>query len=156
MTVALRCFLPLLGLLVAGPAHAQAALKDKAQLVSALSARPPCCVIDGRAASSRQREPLAEALLWRSGLRINPTATVVVIADRDQDALVIGNTLSARHPGKPVFAVKGGLVTWKAALFSVRVAESSGPVFGGPVSFVIPANTCEQGKPLQVLRPDKK
>lgn len=143
-------------LLLAAAAQAQVSLTDKTQLLAALSARPPCCVIDGRAAASRKREVLENALLWRSDLAINPTATVVVIADRDQDALGIANALGRKHPGKPIFAVKGGLATWKAASLSLLAAAGMDAAMSGPVTFVIPANTCEQGKPLQELRPDKK
>ncbi|MDZ4254962.1 MAG: hypothetical protein U1A72_20530 [Sulfuritalea sp.] len=142
-------------LLLAGAARAQVSLNDKAQLVAALAAKPPCCVIDGRSAASRKRELLADALPWRADLKIDPTATVVVVADRDQDALGIARALGRKHPGKPILAVKGGLATWKAASFALLAASATGGA-GGLVNFVIPANTCEQGKPLQELRPDKK
>jgi len=148
--------LAMLCLIPGGAAQAQVSLKDKPQLVSALSAKPPCCVIDGRGAASRKRDRLENALLWRDDLTINPTATVVVIADRDQDALGIAEVLARKHPGKPIFAVKGGLATWKAASLSLLMAAGMDTAMSGPVSFVIPANTCEQGKPLQELRPDKK
>lgn len=142
--------------MLANAAQAQVSLKDKEQLQLALSAGPPCCVIDGRTAANRDREPLKNALPWRSDLRIDPTATVVVIADRDQDALGIAHALGRKHPGKPIFAVKGGLATWKAASLALLMAAGLDAAMSGPVSFVIPANTCEQGKPLQELRPDKK
>jgi len=148
--------LAVLCLFFAGAAQAQVGLKDKEQLVAALSTRPPCCVIDGRGSAKRKSEALNDALPWRSDLKINPTATVVVIADRDQDALGIANALGQKHPGKPIFAVKGGLPTWKAASLSLLAAAGMDAAMSGPVSFVIPANTCEQGKPLQELRPDKK
>jgi hypothetical protein len=144
-----------LSLTIAGTAQAQASLKDKSQLVAALSAKPPCCVIDGRNADSRKREVLDNALLWRADLKINPTATVVVVADRDQDALGIAKTLERKHPGKTILAVKGGVATWKAATFALLAGSANGGA-GGLVNFVIPANTCEQGKPLQELRPDRK
>lgn len=152
----INSLLAMLCLAFTGAAHAQVSLKDKAQLVAALSAKPPCCVIDGRAAASRKREALKDALPWRSNLTINPTATVVVIADRDQDALGIADVLGRKHPGKPVFAVKGGLPTWKATTLSLLAAAGMDAAMNGPVTFVIPANTCEQGTPLQELRPDKK
>ncbi|MDK9715177.1 MAG: hypothetical protein OEL86_13930 [Sulfuritalea sp.] len=142
--------------LFASVVQAQVSLADKTQLVTALAAKPPCCVIDGRAAASRTREVLDNALPWRTDLKINPTAIVVVIADRDRDALGIANALGRKHPGKPIFAVKGGLPTWKAASLSLLAAAGMDAAMNGPVSFVIPANTCEQGKPLQELRPDKK
>ena len=156
MNLLIKSLLAALCLVLASAAQAQVSLKDKAQLVTALSASPPCCVIDGRAAANRKREVLANALPYRADLKINPTATVVVIADRDQDALGIAHTLGRKHPGKPILAVKGGVATWKAATLSLLMAAGMDATMSGPVSFVIPANTCEQGKPLQELRPDKK
>lgn len=156
MKLLINSVLAVLCLVFAGAAQAQVSLKDKAQLVAALSAKPPCCVIDGRAAASRNREALENALPWRSDLTINPTATMVVIADRDQDALGIAKVLGRKHPGKPIFAVKGGLTTWKATTLSLLAAAGMDAAMSGPVTFVIPANTCEQGTPLQELRPDKK
>lgn len=142
-------------LLIINSAQAQVSLNDKAQLIAALSAKPPCCVIDGRAADVRKRETLDNALLWRADLKINPTATVVVVASRDQDALAIAKVLERKHPGKPILAVKGGVATWKSASFALLAASANGGA-GGLVNFVIPANTCEQGKPLQELRPERK
>jgi hypothetical protein len=139
----------------ASAALAQARLNDKAQLVAALSAKPPCCVIDGRNAASRKREVLDNALLWRPDLKINPTAIVVVVADRDEDALGIAKALERKHPGKAILAVKGGVTTWKSASFSLLAASANGSA-SGLVNFVIPANTCEQGKPLQELRSNRK
>ena len=151
-----RSLLVVACLAAAGMARAQVSLMDKAQLIKALSAKPPCCVIDGRAATNRKRDALGNALPWRSSLKINPTATVIVLADRDQDALGIARALVRKHPGKPIFAVKGGLPTWKAVTLSLLSADGMDAAMGGPVTFVIPANTCEQGTPLQELRPDKK
>ena len=156
MTPLINSLLAALCLLFASAAQAQASLKDKTQLLAALSAKPPCCVIDGRAAASRKRDVLKNALPWRSDLTINPTATVVVIADRDQDTLGIAHALERKHPGKPIFAVKGGLATWKAVSLSLLMAAGLDAAMSGPITFVIPANTCEQGKPLQELRSDKK
>lgn len=153
-----RSLFAALGLLLvhSAQAQAQASLKDKAQLVNALSAKPPCCVIDGRTEAKRKSEALDNALPYRPDLKINPTAVVVVIADRDEDALDIARKLGRKHPGKPIFAVKGGVATWKATTLSLLLSDSAGGSPSGMVSFVIPSNTCEQGKPLQVLRPNKK
>lgn len=151
MKASARTLLVALCLLSAGAALAQVSLRDRAQLVAALSAKPPCCVIDGRSADSRKREALDNALLWRADLKINPTATVVVVADRDPDALGIAKTLERKHPGKAILAVKGGVATWKATTFALLAGGA-----GGLVNFVIPANTCEHGTPLQELRADPK
>ena len=156
MNISFKPFVTACGLTLASLAQAQVSLQDKAQLVAVLSARPPCCVIDGRAASSRKREPLKDSLPWRSNLKINPSATVVVIADQDQNALRIANALGRQHPGKPILAVKGGVATWKSVSFSLLMNSGLDGPSGAPASFVIPANTCEQGTPLQELRSDKK
>jgi hypothetical protein len=156
MSAALSALLAALCLVATGAAHAQASLKDRAQLVVALAAKPPCCVIDGRSAAARKREPLAQALPWRPDLKIDPTAVVVVIADRDREALGIADALARKHPGKPIHAVKGGLATWKSASLALLAGAGMDAAMSGPVTFVIPANTCEHGKPLQELRPDRK
>ncbi len=155
MMAKMRLLLALCGLQLAGNALAQASLMDKKQLVAALATNSPCCVIDGRPAKSRQRAILDNALPWRANLEIKPTATVIVVADRDQDALQIARVLERKYPGKSILAVKGGLSTWKATTFALLAASVTGEA-GGLVSFVIPANTCEHGKPLQELRPDRK
>jgi hypothetical protein len=153
---ALKSLLALLCLVVPDLVAAQVGLQDKAQLIATLSGRLPCCVIDGRSDTNRKREALKDALPWRSDLMINPTATVIVVADRDQEALRIANDLGRRHPGKPILAVKGGLGVWKAVSFSLLMNAGLDGPSGAPASFVIPANTCEQGTPLQELRSDKK
>jgi hypothetical protein len=157
MKLPAAALIAVLGVMLAGATRAQVSLYDQARLLAALSAQTPCCVIDGRAAANRQRERLDEALPYRPDLRIRPTANVVVIADRDQDALAIARALGRRHPGKPILAVQGGLATWRAvSLALVAAPDPNAAASGGRYSFVIPANTCEQGKPLQVLQPDKK
>ena len=143
-------------LMLGSTAQAQVSLADRAQLVKALSAKPPCCVIDGRAAGSRKRDPLANALPWRANLKINPTTTVVVVADRDQDALDIARALGREHPGKPILVAKGGVATWTGAKMLLLMEAKADASMSSSASFVIPANTCEQGKPLQELRTNKK
>lgn len=152
----IRLVLFVVALLAGGLAVAQVVVMDKGQLVDALTSRSPCCVIDGRSSERRKQEPLADALAWRADLIIVPTATVVVLADRDQDALAIGRALEKKHPGKPVIVVKGGLPTWKSANLALMAAAGFDSASGAPLGFVIPSNTCEQGKPLQELRSDKR
>lgn len=154
MKVAIRC-LAICSLCGIGTAQAQVTAKDRQQLTAALTASTPCCVIDGRSAASRKQQPLADALVYRPDLRIKPTAAVVVIADRDLDAMQIGETLARKHPGKQIIAVKGGIKTWQEASHAAALlAAGIGIPGGGSRSFVIPSNTCEQGKPLQELRRD--
>jgi hypothetical protein len=138
-------FVALIALGIAMGAAAEVSLRDTAALEAFLSGNTPCCVIDARSAANRKRAPLADTLAYRKDLKINPTGVVVVIADSDARALEVGELLAAGSMAQEVYAVKGGVATWRAAsvsgLFKTR-----------PRSFVIPKNTCEQGTPLQELR----
>lgn len=139
-------------LFCAASVHAAVALRDAAELTRALKSEAPCCVIDARSAGQQRKHPLADALRYRPGLNIIPTASVIVVADRDQDAVKVATLLAGQHPGKVIYAVKGGLVAWQSVLKTLAKASSSkvpGAVAG--ISFVIPHNTCETGTPLQVL-----
>lgn len=135
---------------IAAPGWAAPTLQDRAQLEVLLKEGGPCCVIDARSAKSRKQQPLASALPYRKGLKINPTGPVVVIADSDARALAVGDALSKSNDAKVVYAVKGGFEIWQ----QVRLPATGEP--GKAMSFVIPKNTCEQGKPLQTLRTDKQ
>lgn len=146
----------LAGLLAGGIVHAEVALLGGNELNAALKDSPPCCVIDGRKELNRVKAPLAEALPYRPGLSIKPTATVVVLADNDREALRIAGIFEKQHPGKPILAVKGGLKTWQAATASLSSAPASDGAPGATLQFVIPHNTCETGQPLQKLQSRKK
>lgn len=137
-------------MLVCPPAHAEVVAMDERQLQHALKAGQPCCVIDGRNEASRSKHPLAEALPYGEGMRINPTAAVVVVADNDRQARKIAAALDVAYPGKRMIAVKGGIGAWEAALVAAS-RESAGGARQG-FGFVIPRNTCESGTPLQHLR----
>ena len=133
---------------LASTAQAEVQLYDKNQLVSALGANSPCCVVDGRDERSRQRQALAEAVLYRPGLKVAAgDAPVVVVGDNDKQARQVGDALAKDQPGKRVLVVKGGLPVWQA----VTVALENAPPGGYAIQFVIPKNTCEQGTPLQKL-----
>lgn len=139
-------------LFCAASAHAAVALRDTAELSQALKSEPPCCVIDARSADQQRKHPLLGALRYRQDLSIFPSASVIVLADRDQDAVKVATVLAQQHPGKVIYAVKGGVVAWQSVLKTLAKASSSkvpGAVAG--ISFVIPHNTCETGTPLQVL-----
>ena len=129
----------------AASAAAEVSLRDTAALEAFLSGNTPCCVIDARSAANCKRAPLADTLPYRTGLKINPTGVVVVIADTDARAVEVGELLAESSKAKEVYAVKGGIATWKAATIA-------GLLKTRPRSFVIPKNTCEQGTPLQELR----
>ncbi|NMF89075.1 hypothetical protein [Aromatoleum petrolei] len=137
---------------VAPACHASASLRNETQLQFALRSSPPCCVIDGRAEAQRKAHALPDALVYRKDLKINPVATVVVVADSDAQALAIAEALASAHPGKTVLAVEGGVAAWEAV---VR-ALAADPPGGRALDFVIPSNTCEHGAPLQQLRTSPK
>lgn len=143
-------------LLASDFASASVSLLDGEKLSKALKESPPCCVIDGRSQSQRTKVPLKEALPYRRDLEINPTATVVVLADNDQEALRIGGLLEKKHPGKAILAVKGGLTSWKAAMTVPDSANAADGAPKGSFQFVIPHNTCEVGTPLQKLQSKPK
>jgi hypothetical protein len=123
---------------------AEAMLLGGRDLAAALAEGPPCCVIDARPPTARALRPLPDAIAYREGLRIRPSAAVVVIGEGDDVALRIGNEVGRANNAPRVIAVKGGLAAWKAAT-SPAASGTGTPAF----SFVIPKNTCEQGEPLQ-------
>ncbi|PKO34084.1 MAG: hypothetical protein CVU34_08675 [Betaproteobacteria bacterium HGW-Betaproteobacteria-7] len=136
-------------------AWAEVPLLAGQDLAKALQGVPPCCVIDGRRELNRVRAPLSEALPYRPGLKIKPTASVVVLADSDGEALRIAAVFEKQHPGKRILAVKGGVQGWLAA--KAAAGEETHPgAPGAGIQFVIPHNTCETGEPLQKLQSNKK
>lgn len=128
-------------------AHAEVRLLDKASLTQALERQPQCCVVDGRSAQRRDAQPLAESLPYRPGMKVAATATVVVVADSDADALRIANAIGKSHPGKPIVALEGGFAAWDA----IQTEQQRGQPPRSGLRFVIPRNTCESGTPLQTL-----
>ena len=144
------------GLLISNLGHADVALLGSNELSFALKDNPPCCVIDGRKEPNRIKAPLPEALPYRSGLSIKPTASIVVLADSDNEALRIAGIFEKQHPGKPIIAVKGGMKAWQTATENLSSAPTSDGAPGATLQFVIPHNTCETGEPLQKLQSKKK
>lgn len=130
--------------------HADVTPMNTAQLVHALQDAPPCCVIDGRAAESRKKQPRDDVVPYKEGLQIQPTAAIVVLADSDDQAMKIARALDAAYPGKRIIAVKGGLVTWDMAQMELSRLAASGPQSG--INFMIPRNTCESGSSIQNLK----
>lgn len=142
--------------LAIGSAHAEVHLLTAPELRWAMKDSAPCCVIDGRSKSQRTKAPLENAVPFRADLHINPTATVVVLADSDKEALRIAGLIEKQHPGKSIIAVKGGLAGWKAASTPDDAPSASDGSAQGIFQFVIPHNTCETGKPLQTLQSKPK
>lgn len=139
----------LAGLFLALPVAAATSLQERHQVIDTLKSSPACCVVDGRSEGPRQLRPLKDAVVWQKGVRIKPTGAVVVIADDDKAALALARKIAKQFRAETVVAVKGGLDTWRDI-----VAAAQEP--GMPATFVIPMNTCEQGKPLQTLRSNRR
>ena len=78
-----------------------------------------------------------------------PGGFAVVVADDDSKALTIAEALAA-EAGKPVYAVKGGYDVWR--LTPEGLARASAPQLTAPRNFVIPSDTCTQGKALQEFK----
>ncbi len=100
-------------------------------------------LLDARNATAQRNAPIAFSTKYRKTMAIKK-GLVLIVADTDTAAVEIARSISDA-PGRSVFAVQGGEKTWRQV-----AAEASPPVM--PDSFVIPMNTCEQGKPLQELR----
>ncbi len=136
-------------------ALAAASLRDSVDLIELLKHQPACCVIDARGEVKRAQQSLPEALVYRPNLRIVPTASVIVVGDDNQSAMKVANTLASQHPGKNIYAVRGGAASWEFVLKALDKTSASNGAAPAGVSFVIPHNTCETGTPLQVLSSKK-
>lgn len=146
-----RCRRGAVALLLAGAGAAwagAASLRNDAQLFSLLSAAPACCVIDARSDKARQADALPGALQYRDGLLVTPTSHAVIVADTDAQALAVARKVAVAS-AHAVYAAKGGLPAWRAVETRLQ-AQAAKP--GSKFSFVIPHNTCEQGKPLHVFK----
>jgi hypothetical protein len=125
---------------------AETTLMGHDELPAAIARRGYCCVVDARSPAGSATDPIAQSVPYRKGVKLTPTAAIVVIAETDADALRIGKDLERATGARDVIAVKGGSATWRAYLASVLGAPPR------DLSFVIPRNTCESGEPLQQLR----
>lgn len=132
--------LPLLAFPIAS--LAQALLVTADSLPKRLKTAPACCVVDARAETARQAKPLPGTLVWSPDLLPPPGGPMILIGDTDAAALDLARRVARKLKGKQVLAVQGGAEAW------LQLVASGGTAAG----FVIPRNTCEQGKPLQNLR----
>ncbi|GAB4182161.1 MAG: hypothetical protein OHK0026_09750 [Rhodocyclaceae bacterium] len=131
-------------------AAAAVTLAGEAQLGSVLAKGGYCCVVDARSQAARTRDPIADAVLYRKGVKIVPSAAVVVVADSDALAMKVGEAIALEHGAGKVVAVKGGAAAWRAYAAAVAGAPPAS------MSFVIPRNTCESGQTLQELSSERK
>ena len=104
-------------------------------------------LLDARSAEAQRLAPIAFSTRYQKMMPIK-NCLVLIVADTDAAALKIARSIPA-NADRNVFAVKGGAETWQ------HVSSKTSPQFSMSDSFVIPMNTCEQGKPLQELKRNK-
>ena len=81
-----------------------AELLDDVQLTQALKGGQLCCVIDARNESRRKQQPIPFALAHQEGMTLSGSGFAVVVADYDQKALKVAQTLAQQKPcpaGRP-------------------------------------------------------
>lgn len=122
-------------------------LLGEAELAAKLEKVSDYQLLDARSADAQRSAPIAFATKYQKIMPIK-NGLVLIVADTDAAALEIARSIPA-NAGRNVFAVKGGAETWQHA------SSITSPQFSRPDSFVIPMNTCEQGKPLQELKSNK-
>lgn len=126
------------------------ALHEGSSLSQAIERSGYCCVVDARTPVRRVKDAIAEAVLYRKGIVIKPSAAVVVIADTDAEALSVGTEIQKASGAAEVIAVKGGVKAWRAYLAKTSGAPPKGH------SFIIPRNTCESGQAIQELKSERQ
>ena len=104
-------------------------------------------LLDARNAEAQRLAPIAFSTKYQKMMPIK-NGLVLIVADTDAAALKIARSIAA-NADRNVFAVKGGAETWQ------HVSSKTSPQSSMSDSFVIPMNTCEQGKPLQELKRNK-
>lgn len=126
---------------------AETVLLEESALTKKIEQNQDYQLIDARSPAAQRAAPIAFST--RYGINVAITKPLVlVVADTDAEALAIAGSLPAAS-GRSICAVKGGAEVWQ------RVASKATPVTSVSKSFVIPKNTCEQGKPIQELKRDK-
>jgi hypothetical protein len=123
------------------------ALLDEITLLAKLEQAPDYQLLDARNAAARKAAPIAFSTRYRLTTPLKK-GLVLIVADNDAAALKIAISIPVASD-RSVFAVKGGADAWKRA-----AAKTSAPS-SVSTSFVIPMNTCEQGKPLQEIKRNK-
>ena len=122
-------------------------LLGEAELATMLEKVRDYQLLDARGADAQRLAPIAFSTKYQKMMPIK-NCLVLIVADTDAAALKIARSIPA-NADRSVFAVKGGAETWQ------HVSSKTSPQFSMSDSFVIPMNTCEQGKPLQELKRNK-
>jgi hypothetical protein len=147
MRQVLRCVCLILLLLPTLSFGAEGVLLDEGALSAKLDQAQDYQLLDARNAEAQRNAPIAFSTRYQSTTPVKK-GLVLVVADTDAAALEIAKSISAA-PDRFVFAVKGGCDSWQ------RVMAKATPVTSMSGGFVIPKNTCEQGKPIQELKRNK-
>jgi hypothetical protein len=103
-------------------------------------------LLDAR--SEKQRTaPLAGAVVYGAATRAR-RGVVLIVGDRDDQALAIAEALEKRDDGVRAYAAAGGLAAYEAT----RDTYLSAPVEDtSSYGFVIPRDTCQPGEPAHVF-----
>jgi hypothetical protein len=126
---------------------AEELLLDENALSSKLDQALDYQLLDARNAEAQRNTPIAFSIRYQKSTPIKK-GLVLIVADTDAAALEIAKAIPAAGD-RVVHAVKGGGAAWQ------RVMAKSSPASLGSGSFVIPKDTCEQGKPIQELKRNK-
>jgi hypothetical protein len=126
---------------------AESLLLDEDTLAKKVGQDQDYQLLDARNTQAQRIAPIAFSTCYRINVTFSK-GLVLIVADSDAEAVAIAQSVPAA-PGRSVFAVIGGFDAWQ------RVASRSSPVTSVSRSYVIPKNTCEQGKPIQELQRDK-
>lgn len=125
----------------------ESALLEESALSAKLDHSQDYQLLDARSAEEQRNNPIAFSTRYQSTTPIKK-GLVLIVADTDAAALEIAKAIPAASD-RFVFAVKGGYESWRHVMAKVPLGTS------GSGSFVIPKNTCEQGKPIQELKRNK-
>ena len=122
-------------------------LLDEAGLSALIAKNDEYQLLDARSAETQRAAPIAFSTAYRVTTPIN-NGLVLIVADDDATAEKVARSIPAAG-NRIVHAVQGGSATWRRVIANTPATPS---VSG---TFVIPKNTCEQGKPIQELKRDK-
>ncbi|MBU0501187.1 MAG: hypothetical protein KJ558_08775 [Gammaproteobacteria bacterium] len=131
-----------LALAISPLAQADVSLKTPTALGPVIAMAPGVLLVDARGLDAVRQQPLQGATPYVPGMKRIP-GMVVVVADNDEQAMAVATAL-AQPDGQAVYALSGGPVAWQEILDERKKSPSA-----VPFNFVIPHNTCQQGKPLQ-------
>lgn len=123
---------------------AEVALLDEAALAAKLQQSEDYQLLDARGDEAQRLAPIAFATRYRINTTIR-NGLVLVVADTDAAAVEVAKSIPATV-GREIYAVKGGESAWKRVMLSMPSPSAAS------TTFVIPKNTCEQGKPLREVQ----